>query len=392
MINQKPELSMNLQSQKHSVLFVAHPLGFGGTEKHLKDLVLGLNSKNVTTSILSLTKTFYENIFLNCSGPVILSEDHASVKGFFSFWIRFFRIQPSVIVFVNGRLGLFPWKAYLAARLSGAKRVLAIEHSIGDSLIRNGGVLSWKDRIGKVIGRRRIPGILCHLTICVSHAVRNRLVEDYGYPHSKTKTIWNGIDLKHYETKKGQGKGLREKLGIPPETTILICVSRLDRKKGIAILLEAIKEVSRDHTSFCCLLVGDGPAEQDLRDKVESLDIAKQVYFLGYQDDVRPYLHKADIFVLPSFKEGLPFSLLEAMAFGLPCIATDVGGNKEAVIHGENGLIVPQGEVGELADAIRSLLLDVEQRRTMGLNGKDRVKKNFDLTQMLSRFRSLLVE
>ncbi|MDT7041522.1 glycosyltransferase family 4 protein [Candidatus Nitronereus thalassa] len=376
---------------KKTILYVTWPLGFGGTEKHLKDLVLGLQSKDVTTYILSFTKAFYEKIFPKGTSPIVLSDDSPTVKGFFSYWIRFLRVKPSVIVFVNGQLGLFPWKAYLAARLSGAEQVLAIEHSIGDPLLRNGGLLSWKDKIAKKIGRRKIPGLLTSQTICVSHAVRNRLVDDYGYPRDKTKTIWNGIDLHYYGAITDQGLNLRKGLGIGPEEVILVCVSRLDRKKGIGILLDAINKVKRENVSLSCFLVGDGPAEKDLREKVEALDISKQVHFIGHKDDVRPFLQEADIFVLPSFKEGLPFSLLEAMAFGLPCIATDVGGNREAVIHGENGLIVPPGVVGELAKAIRTLVMDKEQRLKMGQNGKCRVRDNFDINQMLTKFRSLLV-
>jgi glycosyltransferase involved in cell wall biosynthesis len=121
--------------------------------------------------------------------------------------------------------------------------------------------------------------------------------------------------------------------------------------------------------------------------------LCSTVMFLGFQEDVRPYLAAADIFVFPSRMraEGLPFALIEAMSSGLACIATDVGGVQEAISDGVDGMIVPPESPSALAESIRSLFLDSELRSTIGKRARARVESAFKESESLAEIRGLLL-
>jgi glycosyltransferase involved in cell wall biosynthesis len=110
-------------------------------------------------------------------------------------------------------------------------------------------------------------------------------------------------------------------------------------------VLEALALVSRKHRRCRCLIVGRGPLEDELRAKSRELGLSESVRFLGFSEDVRPYLETADVYVSASEKEGLPLALVEAMACGLPTVVTDISGHSEAVLQGRTGFLVPPSSV-----------------------------------------------
>ena len=126
-------------------------------------------------------------------------------------------------------------------------------------------------------------------------------------------------------------------------------------------------------------MVGDGPDRPEVEAEIRALEISDAVELAGYARDVPDLLAAADVFVLSSRSEGAPFSILEAMAAGLPVVATDVGGVGELVADGETGLLVPAGDPARLAEALRSLLADAALRRRLGAAGLARARERFDL-------------
>jgi glycosyltransferase involved in cell wall biosynthesis len=234
----------------------------------------------------------------------------------------------------------------------------------------------------------RWRGSLAHATVCVSEAVRRRLVEAYRYPPSRTITIRNGIDRLHYQPKASISVG-EAGFGAAPVT--LVCAARLSPAKRIDVLLDALAMLLTDSVSWRCLILGTGPLEAELRARADRLGLSGRVTFLGHVDDVRPHLGEADLFVLSSDKEGLPLALLEAMACGLPAIVTDVGGTGEVVVHKETGLLVEPDNPKELAQAIRYLLQDSVARERMGAMARQRVDQHFDIDQAMNRIHSVIL-
>jgi glycosyltransferase involved in cell wall biosynthesis len=184
-------------------------------------------------------------------------------------------------------------------------------------------------------------------------------------PRSRTTIIPNGIDLTHYVT-GGDRQALRNIFGTPAQATVMCCVGRLDAQKGIDVLLEAVHLLEAKGSSPQLWLVGDGPQRAELEARSGELGLMGSVRFLGFRDDVPQLLQASDVFVLPSRFEAMPFTILEAMASGLPCVVTDVGDNAELVEDGVIGKVVPCEDPQALADAINQLALSPARRLAMG--------------------------
>jgi glycosyltransferase involved in cell wall biosynthesis len=159
----------------------------------------------------------------------------------------------------------------------------------------------------------------------------------------------------------------------------VLTAARLDSQKGHEYLLRAAAGVPE--ATF--ILAGDGPLRPRLEELARSLGLAERVLFLGHRDDVPALLASCDLFVLPSLYEGLPLSLLEAMASGRPAIATDVPGSNEVVHHAESGLLVPRADPLALADAIRRLLADPAAAERLARAGRARVDRDFSVERMV---------
>jgi glycosyltransferase involved in cell wall biosynthesis len=170
--------------------------------------------------------------------------------------------------------------------------------------------------------------------------------------------------------------------GSPPG---IVAVGRFRYPKDFPTLLKALAQVSE---AYRAVIVGDGPARSDLQQSIARLGIADRVEFVGERRDVAGLLAGSDLFVLSSRSEGLPMSILEAMAAGLPVVASDVGGVSEAVADGETGLLVPAGDADALAAAIGRLLADADERRRLGERGHAVARERFDV----ERFRREHVE
>ncbi len=166
----------------------------------------------------------------------------------------------------------------------------------------------------------------------------------------------------------------------------LLTIGRLDPIKGQHILLESCAQLDAMGVDWCLNVIGDGSLRADLECKAGSLGIADRVTFQGAvsQDDIRRHLDAADAMVLSSFNEGVPVVLMEAMACGLPVIATRVGGMHELVEDGVSGLLVHASSVGSLAEAIRTLAQDADRRRAMGEAGRLAVVAKYDIAQTAS--------
>jgi glycosyltransferase involved in cell wall biosynthesis len=319
---------------------------------------------------------------------------------FFSYWQIFKKCRPDTVLFIKGCLDVFPWYAFFAARLCGAERVLAIEHLLADSpgSVTGLGLLNGLRRMVGHYARERwkmkLADVLCHKTITVSDAVREKLIREYGYSAEKTVTVRNGVDLRRYRRLNVPGAlNLKRELGCAVSDPIILCIANLNPQKRIDVLLRAVHIVSRNHQRVRCVILGRGTLEAKLRSLADDLEVADRVVFAGHVGDVRPYLEVAELLVLSSDKEGLPLCLGEAMAYGIPCVATDVGGNKEIIVHGQTGLLVKPGSPEPLAEAIEYLLAHSDERSRMGAQGLARVQAYFDSEQAMATLqRELLGE
>ena len=170
-----------------------------------------------------------------------------------------------------------------------------------------------------------------------------------------------------------------------------MCAARLSEQKGIDILLQAVASALPAGVDCKCIIVGDGPLRQQLLKQAQDLDLSGHVFFEGFQEDIRPYLHAASAFVLTSHREGLPLAILEAMACGLPCLVTDVGGNAEAVTHQVEGLVVSPGSALAVASAITYLATHPNERAHMALMARARACDEFDIERSMAKIKHVIL-
>jgi sugar transferase (PEP-CTERM/EpsH1 system associated) len=198
-------------------------------------------------------------------------------------------------------------------------------------------------------------------------------------PASRMRIIHNGVDLEFFRPRPC-ALSFRKRA---------IHVARLNLIKDQTTLLKAAKLVINAEPDFHLDIVGDGPSREELMTLHRELQLQHSVRFLGSREDIRDLLSQADLFVLSSLSEGISLTLLEAMAMQLPVVATDVGGNREVVVHKKTGLLVPAQSPQLLADAILALLNNPEQTRSMGQAGRLRVEGEFDLHRVVREYESL---
>ncbi len=212
--------------------------------------------------------------------------------------------------------------------------------------------------------------VLCISDFCRSQVMSLARAQDWP----KLKVVHCGVDPRCYVPRKRSSPG-------GSGTIHLLNVARLSPVKAHAILLAAIAELRTNGCNVVCTMIGDGPERPHLESLCRNLHIRKHVRFTGLveQDAIQPFYDEADIFVLPSLAEGLPVVLMEAMAKQLPVIATHIMGIPELVKDGVSGLLVPPGRVAPLVDAIVRLAGDPELRGRMGLRGRQKVCREFDV-------------
>lgn len=382
-----------------SLLFVTNTRGFGGTEKHLIELIRRLSGCGVRASILCAgTDPYTERLARNHLAHIGVRRETGLES--IQHWRGVFReLQPDVLVFVHGTLFDFPWYAAIAGRLAGIRRLYAIQHATPPPAPARVEGRSTRSVLRRMIGWRtrrllksRIQPYLCRRTICVSHAVRNSLIRDYGFPPSKILTIHNGVSASEFSPSQTDGLVLRKKLGIPVEEFLLVCVARLSEEKGVDVLLRAMSQVLQSGLACKCIIVGDGYLRSELSQQARGLDLSGHVFFAGFQEDVLPYLQAGNAFVLTSRQEALGLSILEAMACGLPCIVTRVGGIPEVVEHGVQGIVVNPDSGEEVAKAISYLLREPRECERMSRMARARACELFDIESRMTEIKHVILD
>ncbi|MBU4015834.1 glycosyltransferase family 4 protein [Patescibacteria group bacterium] len=224
--------------------------------------------------------------------------------------------------------------------------------------------------------------------VATSKEIKKGLLND-GYIQDRIIGIPNFVDqgVFHPSDKELRDQAHKD-FGFSGET-IVTFTGRLVKGKGIGVLLAAWGKVVVDFKNVCLLILGEGPFESRLKEQCQGLGIEKNVKFLGLVNNVRKYLAMSDIFVFPSFQEGFPNSVLEAMACGLPVIATRIGGIVDVIKDEENGLLVEPGNANQLADALKRLICDAEYASALGRNALKTIRKNYDINVIANEYIDL---
>ena len=227
--------------------------------------------------------------------------------------------------------------------------------------------------------------------VATSSRARNELCEA-GFSEEQIALLPNGVDTTVYNACPEDKRSLKLRMGLPARRSALY-VGRLVPHKGLRVLLQAWQIVVRHTTVGAQLvLVGDGAEKSQLQEMVGVYGLRDRVTFVGAVEATVPYYQACDLFVLPSFYEGLSNALLEAMACGLPVVATRVSGNEDLVQDGESGLLIPAGDAQSLGGAILKLLRDHSLSKRMGAQAHHTVQESYSLDRSVSAYVRLYDE
>lgn len=219
--------------------------------------------------------------------------------------------------------------------------------------------------------------------VCISHFCRSQVMMfSDASDWEKLQVVHCGIDPALYRPRVHDGPGGR-----------LLFVGRLAPGKGVSLLLESLRRLRGKGIDVALTVVGDGEARADLEEEASSKGITEFVRFVGFEshEAIRQRLQESDIVVLPSFAEGVPVSLMEALAAGLAVVATAVGGVPELVEHERTGLVVPPGDVQALTGALERLVIDAPLRTTLGWEGRAKVEREFHGRLEAAKLRDIFV-
>jgi sugar transferase (PEP-CTERM/EpsH1 system associated) len=351
-------------------LLVAHVLtglAVGGLEKVVLDLVRGREQSGFDACLLCLDRAgVLEREFAAAGVPVDVIGTRGSVpQRIWRLRRRMRAMKPDVVHTHNPQAHLHgTW----AARLAGVPAIVHTKHG--------------RDQFPRPVlaALGRIATAWASAFVAVSEDAARVAIDLEHVPPEKLLVFHNGIDVDRFSAGPPRG--------VPPSYR-LVTVGRLFPIKDQAMLLRAVKLAADRIPEIRLDIVGDGPSRQDLEALRAALGLESRVTFHGYREDVTSFLSAADAFVLSSISEGVSIALLEAMASGLPAIATDVGGNREVIVNGVTGLLTPAGSAEALADAIVRVESDPGLLERMGRASRQRVEEEFSLPGVVARYEAL---
>jgi sugar transferase (PEP-CTERM/EpsH1 system associated) len=273
----------------------------------------------------------------------------------------------------------------LAAKLAGVGAVVHTQHGL------DYGFDSAPDHLRNRV-RTAIKAVACRgvtRVATVSHDVARMVTREWGVPAARVSVVHNGVSLIRANDSQEVRASWRRELGVGEADVLFGTVSTFRPVKDLHTMLQAMSLIVRDTPRAKLVLIGDGPQRLELELAAARLGLRSAVLFPGWRSDATRLMPALDVFALSSVSEGISLALLEAMAAGVPAIATAVGGNCEIIRSADAGLLVPPRAPADLAQAMRSLVQDPSRRAALAAGGRRRVEDAFSLTRMVADYRQL---
>lgn len=348
------------------IVHILNKLSYGGAEKLLLDICRKIDKSQFEVSVVVLKSnndlvSKFEDYGITVQVFDKKSKFDLQVIERVTDYLK--NVKPD-IVHTHLFAGDF-WGA-MAARQAGVKVIVSTKHdTLKESFLRDFLARKSRKKMTKIVA--------------ISDAIRDYLIKEEKVSLNKVEVIYNGIDVnRFYNPDK---KLFRE------EALIIGSVGRLSKEKGHKHLIRACRFLK--NKDWKLIIVGDGPLRKELEELRDSLGLEQRVEFVGEVDDVRPYLNKFDVFVLPSVSEGLSLAVLEAAAAGNFLIATKVGGVPEIIKHKETGLLFKPKNIEQLVDYLNWIDDNREATVRMAKKLQDRVMKDFDINNTIKEYEHL---
>lgn len=356
------------------LLLVVDSLEVGGAERHVVDLAAALHQKRHEVTVACSATGELSDLLGAVNVPLRVLLDRLAKRRVSVTYARRLRrlVTEQRFDLVHAHIYASAAASALATLGTGVPLVVT-EHTQG----------TWQGRRAHLVSRliyRRAR----HL-ISVSSPIRGRLIERDGVHPEKISLIPNAV-VPASDTNPGASGALPDEWREGP---LIGAVARLQPEKGIANLLKAAARVSSSCPEARFLVVGDGPLREELLCLADRLGLRERVRFLGHRADARALIGLLDVLVVPSLTEGTPLTVLEAMAAGVPIVASAVGGIPDQVRHDKEGLLVPPNDTAALGDALLELLQDSDRARRLGEAGRRRADSGFTHAEMVRKIEAV---
>lgn len=363
------------------IVHIVNSLDTGGLEKGLINLVNGMEQSRFENNICCLTKAgkLKKEVIENIGVISMFKRSGTDLRLYINLVNYLKKIKPTIVHTRNwaGIDGL------LCAKLANISIIIHSEHGFESIDI-------LKQDIKRKIIRKIALAAIADKIITVSMNLKKRLINELNIKSEKIVHIPNGVNINKFDNEGREYA--RQKFGFKQDSFIIGIVARLDPIKNHRTLIYAFKKVVHNHPRINLIIVGDGTLGNELKHLVSQLGILNEVVFMGERNDVSEILKTFDIFVLPSLSEGMSNTILEAMATGLPVIASDVGGNSELVANEKTGFLFQKQDIQGLKEKIEKYICVTGLKNAHGYAGRNRVLKKFSLNQMIYRYQNLYSE
>jgi len=363
-------------AQPHILYFSLSRLDVGGVETHLLQLLAGL--KGYRLSVAGVLSERFQHA-VEQQGVEVYPLPPAHKYDPFAIWrytSLFRQLEVDIVHTHDTRGGLL---GRIAGKLAKC-RIVHTVHTPSFFLTQNAFIKRLYQHVEGLLN-----DVFTDKVVFVARPIQALYQSLHVVPESKSCYIPNGIDHALVE-QDFNGVGQRGECGVPLNAMVVLYVGRLSYEKGLNDLLPAFDQVAAQYHNAYLVLLGDGQERSSLQDLADTFLFVDRIKFCGFQAHIKVarWLLNADVFVLPSYFESMPYTLLEAMTAGLPCIASRVGGNVDLVQDGETGLLVDPGDVEGLTQALRRLLTDADLRERLGQQARAKVQE-FSVEKMVTR-------
>jgi sugar transferase (PEP-CTERM/EpsH1 system associated) len=378
------QAGVRTHGERLRVLHVVARLGLGGTEHGVLKVLNGLGEEQFEHRLCAV-----RGVDPDFAGRMnVLSKAYSAgtAKPGLQFPLfRLMRIMKEYRPHIVHTRNFGALEAILAARLARVPVAIHSEHGYELEIL---GGLPYRRRI-----LCRALFSMADAVFAVTNELRAYHSEQSWLTTEKIRVIHNGVDTDRFTPPNGDVAQLRKDLRLPTDRFLVGTVGRLVPIKDHATLLQAAACLMRQGIILHVLLVGDGPERAKLQQYVASTpELSGRVTFVGSSHRVPELMKSMDVFVLPSICEGMSNTVLEAMATGLPVVATLAGGNSEMVDHDFSGLLFAPRDVGNLASHLSRLVESAALRRKLGEAARRKAVEHFSIAEMLRQYRDLYLE
>ena len=359
-----------------NILHVVDSLEFGGLERVTTDLAKAQHARGHGVAVFSINTTDGLRPELLAAGiPVVVGGKSRSLDWNVLGQLRRTVAERQIDVLHSHN---FVPNYHAALAVLGARNPPALVstcHDMGDRLSNR--KLRWLYRLSLLRTRR---------VAMVGQQVHDRYVATGMVKADAAETVLNGIPVQRFTGSPARRAAARQAMGLAADVPVIGTVGRLVSLKNQRLLIEVLPALLASHPTMRLVIAGDGPLDSALRAQAVSLNVDRQVHFLGQRRDVADLLPGFDIFALPSLTEGLSIALLEACATGAAVVATSVGGNPEIVHDGQTGLLVAPDDGAALRDALAALLADPALRARMGTGASEWVNAHASIDALCNTY------